>query len=167
MTDHEPHDHALSLLALTLDPITPPSWIREQLLARATGPQRYAPFAYRLAALFDLSRERMLELLASLTQPDAFERAVMPGLRVMHFATGPAVIGRHAGFARVKQGFEFPLHRHLVEEATFVLEGMLVESDGRVHGPGDLLIRAPSTVHALTVVEQAVLATLVGPVDAA
>jgi hypothetical protein len=154
-------------MALDLDPETPPASVRERLLHTARGTQRYAPFAATLARVFDLSVARMRQLLLEATDKAAFERAIVPGLRVIHFAAGPAIIGRHAGLARVRQGFEFPLHRHQVEEVTFILEGMLVESDGSVYGAGDILVRGPGTDHTLSVIEDSVLATLVGPVEAA
>lgn len=159
------HDDALSLLALGLEPVPPPAWVRETLLRRVTTTARYAPFIGALGRMFDLPRARMAELLQAASRPDAWAHELVPGLRIIHFAAGPSIVGRHAGLALVREGFEFPQHRHLVEEHTFVLEGLLIESDGTMHGPGDVLVRPPGTRHAVTVLARSVLASLVGPVD--
>ncbi len=156
---------AWSMLALALEPETPPPEVRSRLLRSVHGAQRYLPFVGRLSRLFDVEVPRMRQLLIDAADPQSFSHAIVPGIRIIHFATGPAVVGRHAGLARVRQGFEFPTHRHLVEEVTVVLEGMLVEDDGRVHAAGDVLVRAPGSRHALSVIEPSVLATLVGPID--
>lgn len=161
---HTQEDSALALMALTLQPQAPPPALRDRLLASVSGPERYLPFAADLSGLFDLPFARMQALLRSLARPDTWQRSA-PGIGLVHFAAGPAIVDRHAGFVRMRAGFEISDHRHRVEEVTYVLEGLLVESSGTVCGPGECLRNAPGSVHGLTLVEDSVLATLVGPTE--
>jgi quercetin dioxygenase-like cupin family protein len=167
MTDDSDREHSVwASLAVALDPVAPPASLRARLLERVSGAERYAPFTSDLAEMFDLSRERVRALLEQVTSGVAWTKGLVRGLKLIHFAAGPRIVERHAGFAALRSGFELPMHRHTVEEITFVLEGLLVEEDGSIHGPGDRLVRPPGSVHALSVVQDAVVATLVGRVEA-
>lgn len=160
-------DRALGLMALTLSPRTPPRDLRARVLEQISGADRYLPFASELSKLFDVSQEGMRELLKNIARPEAWSTESAPGLSIIHFAAGPAIVDRHAGFARLRQGFEIPDHRHLVEELTFVLEGFLVDSNGICCGPGELIRKVPGSTHVVTAVEDSVVATLVGSTERA
>ncbi len=160
-------DRALALMALTLDPQPPPPALRARLLASASARGRYLPFLEPLAAEFDLETARMRELLESAATAEPWQKGLLPGFALIHFVAGPRVVERHAGFARMPAGFEIPLHRHAVEEYVFVLEGLLVQDDGTMVGPGEFSRHAPGSAHAVSVVEDAVVASLVGLVEPA
>jgi hypothetical protein len=162
----EREEEALALLALTLEPVEPPAQLRARVLERVSGRGRYLAFAPSLARELDLPLPRMRELLEAATTEHPWQGGLLPGFAIIHFEAGPGAGERHAGFARMPAGFELPLHRHLVEELTMVLEGILVDDTGRLLGPGELVRAAPGSVHAITVVQDAVTVSLVGAVEA-
>src|SRR5262245_6265628 len=59
----------LTGLAQALTPAAPAPGVRARLLARARGRCRFAPFSDRVAALFDLAREKAEALLETLEDP--------------------------------------------------------------------------------------------------
>ena len=62
-----------------------------------------------------------------------------------------------SGLVSITAGTTFPLHRHLGEERTLVLEGALSEADGTVYRPGDALTMPAESSHSFTVLPGAPL----------
>ncbi|MFO0744331.1 MAG: cupin domain-containing protein [Myxococcota bacterium] len=52
------------------------------------------------------------------------------------------------GFARLRAGATFPDHTHLGVELQLVLEGTLLDSNGVVARPGDIVRSEPGTSHS-------------------
>ncbi|HRI11153.1 MAG TPA: cupin domain-containing protein [Nannocystaceae bacterium] len=135
--DPEEGLEALEALALALPRPSPSPGLRDRLLASVAAPERrLAPFADRLAALFDVAVARASELLAALADPRAW-KALSPGIGLVDVDGGPAIAGADVGFVRVEPGHTFPHHRHLGSERALILRGALVESDGRIFRAGD------------------------------
>jgi putative transcriptional regulator len=133
-------------LALALAVPTPaPAHLRGRLLAAASGPLKYAPFARRVATFFGITRERAELALERLSD----ERTWIPmTIRGMRMAPVQANVPGLAMFLRLDAGAHCPLHRHLGEERILILEGSLIEDSGVVSVAGDVLIRAPGTRHS-------------------
>lgn len=145
--------HALALaLALCNPPATPPTSLRERLMASVEHPhRRFAPFRDRLAAMIDLGIERTQELLQSLAEPSNWTSPLGPGIGLMHFQGGASVATADVGFVRIEPGVRFPLHHHGGDERVLVLQGLLREDgSGALASPGDEVYRGPKTSHSVT-----------------
>lgn len=127
----------LEALALALPRPSPSPGLRDRLLASVRAPERrLAPFADRLAALFDVAVARAGDLLTALADPRTW-KALGPGIALIDVDGGPAVAGADVGFVRVEAGGTFPHHRHLGSERALILQGALVEGDGRIFRAGE------------------------------
>ena len=145
------HDEALALLALAPEPVQPPAELRRRLMAAVQGPERYAPFAEKLASIFDLGLEACRELLRSLDDETTWTRK--GGAAFVHFTPGPKLAGFHAGFIEGAPGHHIPHHGHRGREITMVLRGSIAEGDGTTYGPGMIMDKAPGDEHEVTVGE--------------
>lgn len=152
------HAEALSELAQALLPGAPSHAARERLLTSARSPAlRWAPHFDKLAALFDLGEPQLLEIAESSARSERWENLPLAGVRLFHLIPGPALAGADAGLVSIPAGTSFPLHRHLGEERTLVLEGALREPDGTLYRAGDSLTRRADTSHAFQVLPGATL----------
>lgn len=149
------HPEAWELFASSLEPVEPPSALRSRLLSEVAGWARYLPFAAELARHFDLTRERVRQLLAMIDEPGLWTPGIEPVQGFMHFAPGPALAPLHGGFVRMLSGMRFPPHRHGDRELTFVLDGELCDGNGVLYRPGDALDMSPGSVHSLAVASPA------------
>ncbi len=157
----------LDLLAVSLEPVTPPGGARARLMAAIDGPARYLPFCAELAKHFALSELRMRELLACIDAPGVWKRGEAPLEGKYNFKPGPELLPLHGGFVRLLGGAGFPLHRHRDRELTFVLSGQLLDDGGQHFGPGTAIAMPPGSVHSLSVSGEApaLLAVLSGGIE--
>lgn len=124
-------------LPLLLRAATPTGGAR--LLRDVTAlPLRYAPFFDRLAALWDLSPERVQAVLLAAAKPESWHKPGLPGLRVLEVEPGPRLRGARTTLTRFAAGMRYPSHRHHGPEALLVLEGSYLDVSGRRVSPGDL-----------------------------
>jgi hypothetical protein len=132
--------------------VVPTPGLRERVLASVDPRQRLEGFVARAARLFDLSHERMREVLRA---ADAIAApawvAVGPSLHLFHFDGGPSRTGMDCGLVQVAAGTVFPRHRHRGLEWNLVLSGAAEEDTGELWLPGDLVVREPETVHGYRV----------------
>ncbi len=140
----------LGALAVALPAVDPPPSLRARLLARASGPDRFAPFTDRLARMIDVAADAARELLASIDRPDVWQPSPAPNVKLVHLTGGPAVAGLDVGFVRVAAGTQFPLHRHIGDEHVLVLQGSYRDSAGPTVRAGELASMADDTAHDLT-----------------
>jgi anti-sigma factor ChrR (cupin superfamily) len=134
------------------DDVQPSADLRERVLASVDPARRLEGFVARVAKLFDLSEQRMREVLAaanSVATPSWV--AVGGNLHLFHFDGGPSRAGADCGLVQVAAGATFPLHRHRGLEWNFVLSGAAEEDSGELWLPGDLVLREPETVHGYRV----------------
>ncbi len=138
-------EEAFHLLALSLDPVTPPPELRVRLLAAVAGPA--LAHAAALADLLDLPEPELQTLLAAVDSDTAAWDRLGPTIEHHPLALAP---GREGGLLRVAAGTRFPYHRHLGDERMRVLLGSCTDSGGAILGPGDELRHAAGSAHGLT-----------------
>lgn len=164
--DQRPDDpvdeHVLDFLAGGLRTLATPTSLRERLLGLASGRHRFLPFLDRSMALFDLPEAETEEHLYSVDDDAAWED-MLPGVRFRDFDGGPALGDAHAGLVRLAPGQTFPHHGHVGEERVLVLQGELVDDQGRYHRAGDLVVSADGTAHEVRAVgdQEAIYAAVV------
>ncbi len=128
--------------------------VRERLLeAVSRSPERWAPFGGRLSKLFDLSLEKVTEVLASLDDPSAWESGPIPGVSLLHFEGGPGVASADNGFVKLAPGTHFPEHRHVGTERILLVQGAYVATDGRTYRAGDEHPMEAGTTHSYVVTD--------------
>ena len=146
-------EELLGNVALAAEPRTPSPGVRERLLESLLPEMRFEGFKERLATLFDLSIERVRELLDTLdsVSGEPWEKAGLPGVHLLHFDGGLRVASADCGLVHVEPGQAFPPHRHLGHEWVLVLQGEAREDSGRLFQPGDLIHKAPGSVHSFRI----------------
>ena len=150
--DKKADDRIWELMASSLEPVTPPADLRQRLLSSVVeGAARFLPFAADLGRHFDLSRERVAELLSQIDDPRVWTRGADPIQGFFHFTPGPRLAGLHAGIIRMNPGAQVQQHRHVDPEITYVLDGAMRDDRGVRFGPGRSIEMAPGTEHALYV----------------
>jgi anti-sigma factor ChrR (cupin superfamily) len=141
--------------ALPPAPVRPEATLR--LLDAVDSAARHEGFADRLAAAFDLIRQRMLEVLSAIPDPRRWTEG-FPGVSLFHFEGGPNVPYADVGLVRFAPNVVFPMHRHLGDELFFVLEGTYEDlTAGGVHGPGSQVLLRAGTAHTFRVGPSGVL----------
>lgn len=107
----------------------------------------------RLACLFDLEANRVLELLALAIDPAAadWQPTPLPRVQRLPFAGGTAVNKADCSLVRLRPRGRIPEHRHLGDEWAMVLQGSIAETDGRQFDVGDIVFSATGSQHALEV----------------
>ncbi len=125
---------------------------RDRLLAAVDElPWRYAPFFARMAELWDLPEDDVVQVLEKAREPDAWRNPGLRGLRLIDVQGGEKTAGAELHLVRFEKGMRFPMHRHPGPEALLVLEGCYTDSLGRYVGPGDLHVMEPGTQHSFRV----------------
>jgi hypothetical protein len=145
-TEPELDGPALEALAAALPPGAPSVATRARLLESLAGPERFRPFFGELGRRFDLALPPLRAVLALIDDPKQWLASPLPGVRLIHFAAGPALAGADAGFVLVPAGMTFPRHRHLGPEMAVVLEG-IVHDTGRTYGPGQVVEWPAESTH--------------------
>ena len=142
------YDTAAAALIDQLAPVAPPPSVRERLMASiGVGvPGRFERFAQRVAEMYDVAIARARELIGMIDDPSTHDRAI-PGAALIHFQGGPACAGADCGFVIVPAGTLFPWHRHDGEEDVLVLQGAVVDCDGKVTRAGETDHRDAGTEH--------------------
>jgi anti-sigma factor ChrR (cupin superfamily) len=109
-------------LGMIAAPVPPAAAVRARLLDAARG-ERFARFADRFAAMFDVAASRARELLALVDRPEAWEPGPSPHSWLAHFDGGPRVATADCGFIRLARGERFAWHRHTGDEHCLILQG--------------------------------------------
>ena len=139
----------LAWLEANAAPEAPPAGGRARLMDTVAGIGRFAPQLDTIARLADLAGEALFALLRRIDAPDGWIDGP-PGIRYFHFSPGPTAAAPEAGIVRMLPGTLFPRHRHIGDEVGLVLEGSLIDDDGRRHGPGAVLPCPAGSEHAYT-----------------
>ncbi|MDY7227813.1 cupin domain-containing protein [Hyalangium rubrum] len=145
-----PAVEALTTLAV---PALPPPQVLERVVAAMESPGRFARFAEKVAALLDITRERALAVLESLSDAAAWLPGPTEAIQLLPVETGPAKAGMLAAFVRVPPGVRFPRHTHHGREWNLVLEGGFREDSGHEVWPGELLEKDEGSAHDFTALE--------------
>jgi putative transcriptional regulator len=144
----------LAEVALAETPLQPNDRVRRRVLASLDRHNGFEGFVERLVTFFDLSGERIRELLdATDSVPEQpWEPSGVPGISFLHFEGGTRVVSADCGLVHVHPGTSFPAHRHVGEEWVFIIQGRAQEDSGEIWAPGDLVYRAPDSGHAFRVI---------------
>ncbi|WP_224368973.1 cupin domain-containing protein [Hyalangium versicolor] len=134
-------------------PEVPPPGVLARVVGEMEGPGRFARFAEKVAALLDVTRERALALLESLSDPEQWLPGPADGIQLLPVETGPAKEGMLAAFVRLPPGVRFPRHTHHGHEWNLVLEGGFREGTGREVWPGELLEMDEGSAHDFVALE--------------
>jgi anti-sigma factor ChrR (cupin superfamily) len=115
-----------------------------------------------LAELFDVPLAFSLDLNRLLDDPSCWMLSERAEIRVIRIPPGEKRRDADAMLLRAGAGVGIPNHVHHREEHTLVLRGMLEESGGRLVHPGELLVKAPGSEHALRAIgdEECICAVL-------
>jgi quercetin dioxygenase-like cupin family protein len=141
----------LAEVGLAAEPVAPRSEARARLLEATQPEARFAGVIGRVQQLLDFSEEQARALLDKIA--DRAEDLVgwvagdIEGAHYYHFQPGPRVAAVDCGLVWLEPGVEFPTHRHLGSELNVTLSGRAVEGSGAVFEPGDVVVRAPNSVH--------------------
>lgn len=126
----------------------PPPNVRERLLARASGPDRFLPFLDRLADLFRIDEAGARDALDGVVAPEGW-LPFLPGLSFLPVTAGPALAGAQTGVVRLAPQAGFPEHTHQGEERSLILQGRCCETGGPALGPGDRLEKGKGSTHRI------------------
>jgi len=144
-------DAALEIVA----PAAPSPDAKARLMASAGG-GRFERFADRVAKLFDVTLDRGRELLGLIERAASWENRA-PGIGLIHFEGGPAVVTADCGFVKIAPGMIFPWHAHVGDELSIVLVGTLQENTGRFFRPGDEVPQAAGSEHCIKAEDEEVI----------
>lgn len=123
----------------------PPPDGRARLLEAVAGVGRFRPLLAALERLTDLGAEALVAVLRRIDDAGSWIDGA-PGVRYFHFAPGPGAAAPAAGIVRLRPGAVFPRHRHLGDEVTFVLDGVLVDR-GQHYGAGSVVQSPAGSEH--------------------
>jgi putative transcriptional regulator len=140
-------------LEALVTPGEPPPRVLARVVAEMEGPGRFARFAEKVAAFFDLTREKTLAVLESLSDPESWVEGPVEGVQLMPVETGPAKAGMMAAFVRLAPGVRYPRHTHHGHEWNLVLEGGFREDSGNEIWPGEVLEKEPGSVHDFAAID--------------
>lgn len=126
--------------------------VKSMILTSVSDKTRYFGFTDRLAALFDLPRSTVTELLQSaIGFPAApWGPSLIPDMHALHFDGGEKLKGIECGLVHLKPGVQFPNHEHEGDEVSFILEGELTDHTGHVFLPGDTIHCIKGQSHSFT-----------------
>jgi anti-sigma factor ChrR (cupin superfamily) len=142
---------ALAGVADALVPAPPDPGQRARLLESVAQTNRFERFATRVAQMIDVTREMALELLAGIDDAARWVAGPAEGVTLYHLDGGTAVANAVVGFIRGVSGMMFPHHLHLGEERVLVLQGRLIEEDGRLVAAGDEVAMPAGSSHCFSV----------------
>lgn len=137
-------------LAASLPPVAPAANLKSRLLA-SVADDRFGPFLKDVARYCDLAVDKAKEILAVIGQPEKWDVGLVPGNLLFHFQGGPQAFAPDCGLVILPAGFEFPKHKHLGPEVNYILEGSMIDDDGRVYGPGEALEKTVADEHSFRI----------------
>lgn len=153
---------AFGLLPASLPMPAPSPDLKKRLLHAAMHEERLMPFAPALSKYFDLTVERVREILRWVDdKTHEWIDGPAPGMFVLDFDGGPRVAHCDVGLIRMPANLHFPWHRHYGLEIQFVLEGEIRDFDGRIFRPGEAIEKLPGTEHEFFTGDREVLVGVV------
>jgi quercetin dioxygenase-like cupin family protein len=150
MSEHdELEPDVLDVLAMGLpDRGRPNDAMRQRLVQRAGGVDRFLPFLDRASELFDLPERETEDHLHSIDRPDDWDD-LSPGVRFRDFDGGEKLGEAHAGLIRVAAGAVFPHHTHVGSERILVLQGVVEDQHGTRWRAGDIIDSPDGSGHEM------------------
>lgn len=141
---------AAHVLVAAAPVVAPSPAVKARLLA-SVGGGPFERFSSRLAQMFDVTVDRARELLGLIEREASWDQPI-PGLgvRLVHFAGGPACATADCGFVKIDAGCTFPWHTHRGREVSVILSGTLRGHDGALYHPGDEVEFPAGTQHDIS-----------------
>jgi putative transcriptional regulator len=160
---------ALEELALGLARLAPAPSVRDHLVSRVRGAERFAPFSDRLARLFDVSGDDADAILGRIDDPSSWAPdELVSGSEILLVTPGPGRDGAIASLIRLQPDARYPRHRHLAEEYLLMLQGGVELHDGSRADAGALVESRTGSSHSFTVLPGPpciAAALLLGPIE--
>jgi putative transcriptional regulator len=144
---------AVEGLTALVAPAEPPAGVLARVVGEVEGPGRFARFADKVAAFFDVTREKALVVLESLSDPSVWLPGPTEDIQLLPVETGPAKAGMLAAFVRLPPGSRFPRHTHHGREWNLVIEGGFREDSGAETWPGEMLEKDEGSAHDFVALE--------------
>ena len=115
---------------------------------------RFFGYAQRLSELFDLTPDRIRELLRDIDQFPAkpWEESMIPGVFALHFDGGRQLPDAECGIVQMAPNTPFPSHTHKGDEWALILQGESCDDKGGRFLPGDLCHQGTGDHHAFRAV---------------
>jgi anti-sigma factor RsiW len=142
--EHKLVQEAVAALSFLADP-APADRLRERLLRRVSGTDRFLPFVDALARLFDVAPDTARSYLDVVDEPRTWTQLI-PGIAHHDFEGGPATAGGRVGMVRIAAGQAFPMHTHRGVERALILQGATQDGE-RIYRPGDVCEQADGSRH--------------------
>ena len=134
------------------EPEPPDRGLRERIMGDLEPGARFEDLVGDVADLLDIDPEQACELLAAVDEESNWVE--VPGqdvgllyLPFVGIEPGKTAFGRLQTVLRVDRGGAFPEHTHHGRERVFVLQGELVEADGRRFGRGEMITHDDGSSH--------------------
>ena len=128
---------------IMVTPVAPSRSVLDRLMSSA-GKGRFEQFTDRVAALYELSADRVRELFGLVERGTSW-LPQLPGIELMWFPGGLRYADADCGFIRLAAGKVFPPHTHLGDEVSIILAGQLQDlATGVIYNPGDEIAVAHS-----------------------
>ncbi|MDP2314652.1 MAG: cupin domain-containing protein [Pseudomonadota bacterium] len=128
------YEEILGALALTLAPVAPDPSVRARILDTASS-GRLHRFSGLVSALFACGDTEARAALDLIDDAEGWSPSPFPGITQKLIEGAPP--NHLMGFIRLPAGVFLPWHEHLGAERTLVLQGRLLDNDGRVWAPGE------------------------------
>lgn len=116
-------------------------------------PTRYAPFYDRLSELFDIDEQSVTKILSKLDAADRWTE-LYPGVRTLGVRPGPKRAGAQCVLLWHDPGAPFPMHQHRGEEHALLIEGALIQDDGKRYSAGDHEVYPAGSAHSYRVTDE-------------
>ncbi len=143
----------LESVALKIDSVVPSNKLKQSLFAHLekSGAEKFSGFIPRLSRFFNLSTERIKEILDSVKDVNLplWDKAMIEGAYLHHFKAGGEISEAHCGLIYLEPGTQITEHEHLGEEKMLVIQGEVTTSDGKTYLPGEVAISDEGTSHTL------------------
>lgn len=153
---------ALVLAMATASECDPPSdALRAHLLSSLEQTHRFDDLEAQVASLLDVDGEQAARFLLNIDRAEAWTPGPVPGVDIFHVEGGPLVQDAVTGFVRLGSGATFPEHEHLGDETVLVLQGALIDSNGREVTAGEAAPMSAGSKHAFRAVGSVPLIYLV------
>jgi len=136
------------VLAMADDCDAPSDALRTHLLSSLEQTHRFDDLEAQVASLLDVDGEQAARFLLNIDQADAWSPGPVPGVDIFHVEGGPLVTDAVTGFVRLSAGTTFPEHEHLGDETVLVLQGGLIDSNGRQVTAGEAAPMSAGSKHA-------------------
>jgi quercetin dioxygenase-like cupin family protein len=143
--------NAIAAIGLAAAPESPPSSVRDRLMATERRGGKYGRFSDRVARLFDIDAAAAEALLKRIESPDAWTDALLDGVHVIAVDAGPSRRQCTATLVKIEPGASFPFHRHHGEETMVMLDGGFHDPNAEGHEAwhADELIQSDGSGHEL------------------